>query len=463
MQRTHLTANPTQQRARRWPLLAGVLVAALVAALLATAFTLGHGHREQTNITAPWPTATPDAPGPTTTPSVGRTGHPVLVLTAVDIAAIRSQLRAGAEPQASAWSYFVGADLATATAAAPDVYAGPFRGPDTDQARNAFASLGVDGSHARDMAIAYAVTADQRYAARVRQFLLAWAAGNTPTTIADYDSKDTGQLQAPGYFSFAYAYDLTYDSGQYSSADRAAIASWFQAAIAALQSCLRPTLTDYFLLHPDTTPPYAGTYEWDPSKRFSKYDALDVGADFPLLMQSASLALAAMIGATSTEQQIMNDPGNPLGIDPMLASALTPHNDGDGAGTDPVPQEKVYKSWSGRGGMFDYMTYNTRICSVLVDMAAHLGWSSAQVLAARAKLHASWSYLARFFGPHAQPDYNPTDKIALGACLPRFALAWHEFGDARFAQVLRSGPWQTYYETQLIGPVMVTHGLSPGA
>ena len=404
---------------------------------------------------APSVSASP-TPSPSETPLF--TGSPCLVLRQDDIDAIKARLAAGLEPESSAWKTFLNGRAATAAGASPSVFAGPFTGPDTDAARTAFDKLGKDGSYARDLALAYAFTGDAAYARKARAFLVAWAQGNTPTTIDDYDSKDTGQLQTYGDFSFAYAYDLTYDSGVYTAADRGAIASWFRRSVDALQSCLRPTLTDYFFTHPDTTT-MLGTYEWDASKHYSKYDALIVGADFPVLMNTASLAMAHMAGYTAVQQKIMDDASNPLNIEKMEASALTPHNDGDGAGTARVPQEKIYKSWSSRGGMFDYMTYNTRVFSVIVDMATNLGWSSTKVTAARAKLHTSWSYMARFFGPDAESNFNPTDQISLTACLPRFTLALHDFGDASFGSVVCSGDRSTYYEPQLLGPVTLTHSV----
>lgn len=405
----------------------------------------------------PTPTATPSptvTPTPTPSPLAA---HPSLILTSAGVEAIRQRIAAKTQPEYGAYATFLTGRVATAMCAAPNVYPGPFTGPDTDAARPVFDRLGGDGSKARDVGIAYAFTGDAKYALKARQILVAWANGNQPTTITDYDSKDTGQLQSYGAFSFAYAYDLTLESGAYSASDRVAIEAWFRRFADALQTCLRPTLTDYFFLHPDTTD-MKGAYEWAPTMHYSKYDALIVGADFPMLMQAASLAMAHLSGDTALEQRIMNDAANPLNIEKILASALTPHNDGDGAGTALVPQEKIYKSYSaGRGGMLDYMTYNTRVCDVLVEMAANLGWSSAKTASGRAKLHTSWSYMARYFGPNALPNFNPTDVVHLDSCLPRFALAWHDFGDPRFMEVLTSGPRDSYYEPQLLGPVTLTH------
>lgn len=380
--------------------------------------------------------------------------HPRLVITAAEIAAIRQRIADNSTPEAPAWRVFRDTHAAEALAASPNVFPGPFRGPDLEMARDALQPLGTDGSYARDLGIAYALSGDRQYARKARGFLLAWAAGNTPTTIDDWDSKDTGQLQSYGAFSFAYAYDLTYESGVYSGDDGSLIKSWFRRFTDALQSCNRPTLQDYFLEHPDD---YSGVYEWDPSKHYSQYDSY-IGGDFPLLIQTASLAMAHMSGYDEVERRILDDPANVLRAENIVARSLSPRNDGDGAGTRPVPQKTIYKIYhEGRGGMFDYMTYNTRVAAVLVDMAQRIGWDKGKTGTARRRLYASWSYLARFFGPGAEPNFNPLDVVHTDACLPRFTLAWRAFGDRRFATVLDSGPRETYYEPQLLGPVTVTH------
>ncbi len=384
--------------------------------------------------------------------------HPRLVLTRSAITAIRARLATKAQPQTGAMSVFK-IRLSNCLSDSPSVYHGPFRGTSLSTARADFAKLEKDGSKARDLGIGYVLTGSKRYATQARRFLLAWANGNTPTTIDDWNAKNAGQLQSTGDFSFAYAYDLTYGSGVYSSADRAVIRSWFHRCIAAVQSCLRPTLKDYYFSHPDRTD-MKGTYEWDSSRHYSLYDAALVGSDFTALIQAASLAMAYDTGDKATIYKVMTSTSNPLGVRKILRSALTPHNDGDGAGTNPVPQKEVYKKYvSGRGGMFDYMTYNTRICSVLADMAAHLGWSDASVKAARAKLHTSWAYMAVYFPPSARRSFNPKDTINLTADLPRFTLAYHDFGDPRFLAVISSHDRSHYTEPQLLGPITLTHSI----
>jgi hypothetical protein len=159
---------------------------------------------------------------------------------------------------------------------------------------------------------------------------------------------------------------------------------------------------------------------------------------------------------------ILNDSSNILGLQSMDKASLSPRNDGDGVAghPNPVPQIYVYaQNAPGRGGMIDYMTYNTRLVNVLYDMAVNIGWTPSKTAEVRGRLHTSWNYLARFFGPKAEPDFNPTDGATSTACLPRFSLPWHTFGDQQFQAILAGGQRADYYEPQLLGPVTLTHSI----
>jgi hypothetical protein len=97
-----------------------------------------------------------------------------------------------------------------------------------------------------------------------------------------------------------------------------------------------------------------------------------------------------------------------------------------------------------------------RALDVLVSMAKHIGWNASKVADARQKLLASWNYLGDFFGPNAAAPFNGQDHINLDASLPRFALAYREFGGTRFLNILESGDRSQYSEPQLLGPVTLT-------
>jgi hypothetical protein len=380
--------------------------------------------------------------------------HPGLILDQARIDAIRARIATGTEPEASAWAHFRDGWARMALAATPDVFPGPYRG--VEDFWHVFDSLSNDGARSRDLGLAYVISGDVAYAQKCREFLLAWALGNTPTTQQDFNGNDVGYHQAFGAFSFAYAYDLTYNAGVYSAADRGAIEGYFSRFADAIQTANDKIAGDWFIDHPEVM--YG--YKWDGTKQYRRRDTY-VGGDAAALGQTARLALAQVSGRTDVVRNILDDQSNVLGLESMLASALTPMNQGDGVPGHPVPAPHVYVYLgytAGRGGMMDYMTYNTRAYSVLVGMAENMGWDVQKTAAARSKLHASWSWLARFFGPEAEPNFNPVDVVELDANLPRFWLPFQEFGDARFQQVALSGDWAAYYEPQLLGPVSLTHG-----
>jgi hypothetical protein len=367
---------------------------------------------------------------------------------------IRTRIAAGLQPETAAFQEFMTHWVGPAMSASPNVFAGPYRG--VEDWNTVFDTLNNDGARARNLALAYAFTGDEKYAAKCRTFLVAWAAGNTPTTQQDADLNDIGYHQSYGAFSFAYAYDLTFNSAVYGAADRATIKSYFTRFVDAIKTSNDKIANDWCVLNPGATAPYP----WDASKHYHRIDTY-VGGDAALLGQSARLAMAAVIGYTSAVDEILNGSGV-LNVSRMLQSALTPENGGDGVAghPNPVPHVYIYATYSaGRGGMLDYMTYNTRACSVLVDLAQNLGWDSVKVASARTKLYNSWSYMGRYFGPSAEADPNPMDIVNVNANLPRFTLAYHDCGDQHFLDIVGSGARADYYEPQLLGPVTLTHSL----
>jgi hypothetical protein len=410
---------------------------------------------------APTPYPTPStAPSPTPT-SVPATvyAHPSLIMTPAEIAVVRQRVAAGVQPEKGAYSVLLNSYVSPAMSGSPNVYAGPYKGSSLDEERAVFGQLWTDGARARDLAIAYVVSGDEKYAQKARTYLMAWAQGNTPTQWEPTELADLGQLQSYGSFSFAYAYDLTFNSSVYSTADRATITKYFRAMANALQTC-----NAYDIDRTPGKPPKTldGVYDWC-SLRRCRYDSV-VGGDFAVLVQAASLALAQATDNTSLADKILKDQGFEFNLDAMLSCALTPTNQGDGVPGHPVPAPAVYiycNPVDGRGSGMDYMTYNARVLDVMVQAAQNMGWDPTEVAAARSKLYNTWSYLARFFGPNAEPLANPNDRINLDACLPRFQLAVHDFGGAVFLGVVKSGTQAGYYEPQLLGPTALTHSIAP--
>ena len=136
---------------------------------------------------APTPTVTPTVtptptPTPTVTPTSGPT-HPGLILTQADIDAIRARLNAGLQPQTDAWNVFLSTRVQPALNGTPAVFAGPVTEGGVSSPLEL--ALDNDGAAARNLGLAYVFTSDLKYAQKARDYLVAWAEGNTPTTYAD--------------------------------------------------------------------------------------------------------------------------------------------------------------------------------------------------------------------------------------------------------------------------------------
>jgi hypothetical protein len=371
-----------------------------------------------------------------------------VILTPTDVAAIQAEIAAGQEPWTSAWTYFRDGKAKSGLNLTIAVYAGPFTGGDIHATFDN--SLTPQAAACRNLAIAYAVSGDLRYATKAHDILVAWATGNTPTTQTDYDSVDTGQMQSPGAFSFAYAYSLIRDApGVFSDADRTVVTSYFQTFIAALKTCMADILRSDRGILTDSQARVA--YDWNANLFIRKTDR-DVGGDFTMLMDAAMAAMAGDVGDTATLDWLFSS-ANPLSFDAALSHALQSSNDGDGLGTVPAPESHIAKKTT-----LDYCTYNIRIADVMAEEGQELGYGT--LTRWRGALAASWDWQAQFFGPGAVPSPNPTDVVNTGVDVPRFGIAPRDIGaDAQVMRVIGAATPSKFYESQLLGPVTLTHSI----
>lgn len=371
-----------------------------------------------------------------------------LVLSADQARAVKDHIDRGDEPWASAWQAFLDQHVTPSLQAQPAPLAEPYRGGGS--VHQAFLRLDTDSRDARDLAIAFAVSGDTAYARKAHDILVAWAQQSRPTSLGDYDSPDTGQLQSWGAFSFAYAYDLTRASGLYTPDEARAVAAYFGRFIAALRGAMSLLASDPSVGSAERRP-----YEWSSALTYRFEDRV-IGGDFSLALQCAVLAMAHEIGDTATVAWALDGGGNPLRTTAAIASSLTPDNDGDGQGAAPAPNVEVMKANNqGRGGTVDYMTYNARLATLLCQVADAAGQPLTKHFSS--ELSATWLYLARFFAPGAAPSPNPSDVVNTAIDLPRFAPAYFAVRDARLLAVLQAGSRADYYEPQFLGPVTLTH------
>ncbi len=393
---------------------------------------------------SPSPPASSGGSGPSPTPAAG----PNLVLTSEEVGEIRARITAGEEPWASAWTAFLQRYADPDLGKAPDVDPGPFTGG--ADVHSAFLKLDEDSRAARNLAIAYILSDDIRYARTAHDLLVAWSRASHPTTLKDYDSPDTGQLQSWGAFSFAYAYDLTRASGLYTSDESATVADYFRRMTSALRGAAERLAADPSIGTAERLP-----YEWTDELTY-RYEDRVIGGTFAMALDLALLGLASQTGDKDTSAWVLEADENPLRADRAVDHALRPENDGDGQGTDPAPIVTIMRMYrSDRGGTVDYMTYSARLATLLCQVADNLGAPLTRQFTPA--LEVSWLYLARFFAPDAAGSPNPDDVIDVDVCLPRFTLGYRILDEDRLRDVLDAGPRAEYYEPQYLGPVTLTH------
>jgi hypothetical protein len=322
----------------------------------------------------------------------------------------------------------------------------------------AYTKLDTDSRHARNLAVAYAVTGQDRYAAKAAQYVVAWARGNTPAPYSYTKDYQGGYHQSYGAFSFALAYDLTRETGVYTDADHATVKAWFRTWAAVMKGYQDNWARDWVF-----TQALAGDwrpYEWSSNPlglRYSRYDQY-MGSDTTLAPMAAWLA-AAIVSDDAASITTLFSSSYTLNVPECLHRSCAPRNDGDGRDTRPVPQClikcKGYYDNMERGGNLDYMSYNARLASMIYQMTEHLGRATATM---RSELRTSWLYLSKFAGPAYQSPVAPNDLIHWDIYLARLQMALHVHGDAAFLADVSGGqcPRERFYESQFLGPTTLT-------
>jgi len=410
----------------------------------------------------PTPTA-PPAPAPTVTPTPAPTPAPsgsLGIMTPAYVSALRTKVASGTEPWASAWAQFK-YDLPSALAATPDVFVGPDPGP-TGSIGTLQEKLDRDGYYARNLGIGYAVSGDVKYAAKARSYLIAWAIGNHPTSWGIDADESGGSYMAHGYFCFAYAYDLTKDSGVYSDSDKATIKAYFRTACDAMMSYLDHWADNWVFTQ--MNPTRQDPFEWSsfPNGVPLHYYVLDFiyGHDISQMTTVGVLATAIMSDHSAVLTKLFDTTNYRLNVKTIIHYACAPRNDGDGIAGHPVPVPNVAILMPGsldnpgRGGCVDYMTYVTRLSSIEILMSEAIG---KDMTVQRAEVQTSWDYLHLFFGTNRHASPAPRDVIDYQTDLSRFVIAHKLFpSDAGILDAVNSTDKSTLDEVHYLGPTTLT-------
>ena len=402
-----------------------------------------------TETPTPTPTETPTptvSPTPTGTPTETPTPSGGLVLSVADVAALRQRIAAGTQPYAAAWTFFRDGKVRIALSATPSVDVGP-------TTTFAYTKLDTDSRYARNVAVAYACTGTATYAAKAREFVLAWAQANHPAPYSFTVDYQGGYHQAYGAFSFAFAYDLTKDSGAYSAAEQTTIKAWFCTWATVMKGYQDNFAKDYWFTHTGR-----GTYSWPGSTLTYDQTEYYTGRDTAAAPAAAMLA-CAIVGEDAATIATLYDLSYKLNVPAIMHCSTNPDNDGDGRSQGAVPQVLIkaagYYDNASRGGCVDYMSYNARMASMLYQMTAGLGRETATM---RSELRGSWGYLSQFSGPGYVASPAPNDLVHWDLQLARIQSAVHLYGEQQFVDDVNGGqfPRAQFYESQFLGPTTLT-------
>lgn len=160
-----------------------------------------------------------------------RKTHPRLILSAGDIRTMRRNALSGEEPFASCWDNFSATLEKKLSGWQPKPYSG-------SEGLAFFRSCMRDGGMARDLAIAWQITRERRYADKALSLLGAWVSLPAAPGIAlldDPDSPNIGMMAARGVIPFLYAYDLLQADGLVAPQLQARFEAWLRELVHVIE------------------------------------------------------------------------------------------------------------------------------------------------------------------------------------------------------------------------------------
>lgn len=162
-----------------------------------------------------------------TAPDISQERPPRLLLNADLLNEIREHLQAGVEPRFSAWNHMrMKLEEALSTPFVNAVYTG-------DDPSRFYQACQKDSELARDLAIAYQLSGDERFAARALEMLNAWIEPE-PLPGSAFDPEKgvagTAMLLARSMMQFVQVYDLLYGHPDFSRTSKQRTELWFRMA-----------------------------------------------------------------------------------------------------------------------------------------------------------------------------------------------------------------------------------------
>ncbi|HBG28047.1 MAG: hypothetical protein A2Y10_17625 [Planctomycetes bacterium GWF2_41_51] len=171
--------------------------------------------------------------------------HPRLLLKQSDLVTIKQRVNQREEPWYSNWAVLKSnIDDHIEKGKKPNPYTGD------DNRVGFFPACREDSGYARDLAMAYWITGEKKYADESLKMLLGWAQ-NAPLPGADFDPNISypalGMAVARGSLSFIWTYDLLYNYSGFTPEQKKVVENWFQLLLSHIKTgAKRWEENDYF-------------------------------------------------------------------------------------------------------------------------------------------------------------------------------------------------------------------------
>jgi len=372
--------------------------------------------------------------------------HPRLVLDSAGVAAMRQRALSDREPFTSAW-IVLQKRLAKPVAPTPYIGASGLE----------FVTVALDqGGHARDLALAWEISGEERYAQQAIHMLRAWAeAQPLPGTAFEHkagekdETPNWGMNAARSLFPFAYAYDLLYN--QIDEPTRHVVEGWFRALLPVIQKCEKHWIeSDYY-----------------GSQYFNNH----------VMAQTLGYAtIGIILGDQDLLQLAIDDPRNPRDFREMVVGLIFMKGD------EPCIRDKAKLPAPETGEIYDRFRHHTgkglrgiQYCNLSLSLLAALTeitqtatdlplWKYQAPSGENIRL--PFEYYSEFYlqmDSSVKSGYykGETDRLGRAGDSP----ALYELGLARFPD---SVPLRNMLKTkdratlsqELFGPLVLTHGIT---
>jgi hypothetical protein len=382
--------------------------------------------------------------------------HPRLVLSRPELQQIRSDVQSG--EKAELWQNLKKkADALCAGKWQSAVYAG-------GNARKFYDFTMRDGTAARDLALAYHISRDKKYANQAVAVLSAWLK-TEPLPGATFDPEilypNMGMMVARGSFPMLYAYDLLAADNLIAEDVKARFEKWLRILEAQIKE---------------------GAHRWEANDYFDKqYYQNHLAADAVGLM-----AIGILLQDTNLVQYAVDSPDNPRDFKELVTGLILMKGDAPYYREPEAPAPQTgeimdrYRHFEIGGQWQDYVTkpnrglqycgLSTTLLTVAAEMGRHNGldlyhWTASSGEA----LHLPYDFYADFYitgDASIKGGFYTGEDSWIGVNDSTTHALW-EVAAARFPTVGKYRDVLHAYERgsqdlHLLGPVSLTHGVLLG-